>query len=147
MPQIEDKTTSEEWEAGKVADKGVTLHIETTHGLQVERQFARMMARLVARYRLAAVPGRPEELIRPGTSQGVSLGYGCQTIRVRTMEGRDWTGYHDFQINDDWHDALIELCDRHFGIEDSDLGVPRPRQPGTPTQPSPLDQIYPDTRK
>lgn len=85
-----------------------------TTGADAQRQFARMYARLVAQYRLAAVPGRPEELVRPGTSRGVSLGYGCKTIRVRLMLGREWESTRDFQIKDGWAAPLYEFCDAWF---------------------------------
>lgn len=109
-----------------MADRSVTLvinnqaigdeasHLATT-GSDVQAQFGRMKARLVARYQLAAVRGRPEELVRPRTSRGVSLGYGCKTIRVRLMVGREWQGSIDFQIKDDWQDRLDALCDGFFG--------------------------------
>lgn len=90
-----------------------------TTGAEAQRQLARMKARLVARYKLSSVPGRPEELVSPGTSQGVSLGYGCKTIRVRLMVGREWVDAHDFQIGEGWSNDLYTLCDRHFGWLDA----------------------------
>lgn len=91
------------------------LSVKPTTGSEAQAQLGRMTARLVARYRLTAVPGRTEELIRPGSPRGVSLGYGCRTIRVRTMLGREWTGWHDFQIGDGWQAALDELVDEWLG--------------------------------
>lgn len=89
--------------------------LPATTGSDAHHQFSRMMARLVARYQLVVVPGRPEELVRPSTSQGVSLGYGCKTIRVRLMVGREWTETADFQIQEGWANDLYSMCDRHFG--------------------------------
>lgn len=96
---------------GKTLDE---LSHGPTTGSDVQRQFGRMMARLVARYGLTAVSGRPEELIRPRTSRGVSLGYGCKTIRVRRMEGRRWVDWQDYQIKDDWQNNLDDQCDDWF---------------------------------
>jgi hypothetical protein len=74
-----------------------------------------MRARCIARYQLTAVPGRPEELVKPGTQLGISFGYGCKTIRVRTMEGRTWTDHVDFQIGEGWSSEMHAFLDRHFG--------------------------------
>lgn len=84
-------------------------------GSQVQEQFARMMARVVARYKLTVVPGRSEELVRTGTTLGVSFGYGCKTIRVRTMIGRKWVDWVDFQIGEGWSNELYAFLDVHFG--------------------------------
>jgi hypothetical protein len=103
-----------------------------------------MKARLVARYRLAAVSGRPEELVRPSTSQGVSLGYGCKTIRVRLMQGREWVETHDFQIKDDWQDRLDAMCDEWFGpITPLLKPLPLSEAPAGPVRPIPKDPRRP----
>lgn len=84
-----------------------------------QRQMALMKARAIARYKLTAVPGRPEELIRPegdGLSVGVSFGYGCRSIRVRKMHGRTWTDHLDFQIEEGWTPVLCHFLDAHFGF-------------------------------
>jgi hypothetical protein len=88
-------------------------------GSAAQQQLARMQARMVARYRLVAVPGRPEELVQPGTGLGVSIGYGCKTIRVRGMAGREWAESltHDFQIAEGWGNTLYALLDHHFGFQ------------------------------
>lgn len=91
--------------------------LPTTTGSDAQAQFGRMKARLVARYKLVAVSGRPEELVSPGTNKGVSLGYGCRSIRVREMVGRTWISAHDFQIGADWKVRLAELLDSHFGYQ------------------------------
>lgn len=87
-------------------------------GGAAQQQLARMRARLIARYNLEAIPGRPEELIKPGSVAGVSLGYGCKTVRVRGMIGREWVESltHDFQIGEGWGNALYALLDLHFGF-------------------------------
>jgi hypothetical protein len=103
------------------------LAYQPTTGSDAQTQLARMKARLVARYRLSAVAGRPEELVRPGTSRGVSLGYGCKTIRVRLMLGRVWAGSVDFQIHEGWQTKLDELVDEWFG---KPIPKPIPKPPG-----------------
>lgn len=83
-----------------------------------QEQVGRLMARLVARYRLAAVPGRPEELVLPGTHQAVSVGYGCRTIRVRQMVGRVWVDHVDLQLNSVAElGPVYALLDGHFGYD------------------------------
>lgn len=95
-----------------------------TTGADADRQFSRMQARLVARYRLSAVPGRPEELVSPSISEsprrGVSLGYGCKTIRVRLMMDREWIRTEDFQIEEGWQARLYAMCDTYFGYAGPD---------------------------
>lgn len=59
---------------------------------------ARLKAQAIARYGLANVPGKPEELRLPGTTRGVSIQYGCQMVRVRLMEGRKWVQVFDLQV-------------------------------------------------
>ena len=90
-----------------------------TTGADAQRQLARMKARAVARYNLVAVPGRPEELARPGTDKAVSFGYGCKTIRVRPMTGRVWDDDNtvDYQIAEGWSATLYGQLDRHFDFE------------------------------
>lgn len=94
-----------------------TEPLPTTSGGMGQQQLARMVARMVARYRLEAVPGRPEELRQPGTNRGVSVGFGCKTIRVRGMIGRDWTdeSTRDFQVAEGWTKDLFALLDPWFG--------------------------------
>jgi hypothetical protein len=93
--------------------------ILTTSGGDAQNQLARMKARAVARYNLEAIPGRPEELRQPGTDKGVSFGYGCKTIRVRAMTGRNWLDHltHDFQVSEGWGNVLYALLDGHFGFK------------------------------
>lgn len=87
-------------------------------GSDVQRQMASMRARVIARYRLTAIPGRPEELTKPNSDLGVSFGYGCKTIRVRAMTGREWNDEltHDYQIQEGWGADLYAQLDRHFGF-------------------------------
>ncbi len=108
----------------KVGRYSTTDRLPASTGSEAQAQFGRMMARLVARYGLVAVTGRPEELVLPGTSQGrtrgVSLGYGCRTIRVRLMSGRDWVRTEDFQIEEGWQRDLYAMCDTYFGYAGDD---------------------------
>ncbi len=91
--------------------------------MTAQRQMALMQARMVARYQLVAVAGRSEELVKPqepgtdGLSVGVSIGYGCRSIRVRKMHGRTWTDHMDFQIGEGWTVDLCSYLDTHFGFK------------------------------
>lgn len=119
-------------ESGNVSFVDGAVGIEplpTTTGADMQAQFGRMKARLVARYKLVAVPGRPEELVRPVTSEGVarrgvSIGYGCRCVRVRLMAGREWVRSEDFQIeitgNQAWKNRLYSMCDTYFGYVGQD---------------------------
>lgn len=96
--------------------------LPTIVGGDAQVQIHQMRNRIAARYRLVAVPGRPEELrqsdgipsLHPDLR--VSLGYGCRTIRVRTQRGHEWLKTVDFQIEDGWAARLYELLDPHFGV-------------------------------
>lgn len=92
----------------------------TTTGADVERQMAGMRAFIVERYKLTTVPGRPEEHIG-SCGHGVSLGYGCKTIRVRAMINREWIDQltADFQIDPLWRAIpLTSMLDPHFNLTD-----------------------------
>ncbi len=92
----------------------MTSTAEGTVEVSPQRQIAQMRAWATAQFKLTAVPGRPEELVLPGTELGVSFGYGCRTIRVRTMTGRDWTDRLDYQLKPNWLPALAGQLTRHF---------------------------------
>lgn len=115
-------------------------------GSQIQRQMATMKARLIARYRLTATPGRPEELVQsrpilngpiemgkpvmvgePGHT--VSLGYGCGTVRVRKHGGegdRVWIDTRDVLIREGWHAEVYEFLDQFFGyVDPKQLYVPK----------------------
>lgn len=80
---------------------------------------ARLKAQMIARYGLANVPGRPEELRQPGTAHAVSIQYGCQQIRIRVMENRQWLGVVDLQIeapNRVHLDRVLPILDVWFDI-------------------------------
>ena len=86
-----------------------------TTGAQAQAQIAQMRAHMIARYRLTNVTGKPEEMVSSADpNRGASLGYGCRTIRVRLMAGREWLRADDFQIRTDWHAALHAMCDTYF---------------------------------
>lgn len=106
----------------------VALAVRPTTGADAYRQMSVMRARLIARYKLVEVPGRPEELRNAGRVLGVSLGYGCKTIRVRAMLGREWIDEltHDFQIREGWGADLYALLDRHFGFVSPMVVTPKP---------------------
>jgi len=93
-----------------------TTEAPVSTGNDVQRQMTTMRIRCVARYKLTAVPGRAEELVSIQQKHlGISFGYGCKTIRVRTMVGRTWTDRVDFQIKEGWGAELYAFLDRHFG--------------------------------
>lgn len=102
-------------------------------GSDVQRQMASLKARLIARYKLHAVPGRPEELEanRPVLNEPivmgkpivvgdpgkvVSLGYGCRTIRIRKHDGRKWSATKDIQVREGWHAEVYAYLDEYFGF-------------------------------
>lgn len=80
-------------------------------------QIARMQDRVVDRYNLAAVPGRPEERVKPNDQRGVSFAYSGNTIRVRPMLGRAWIDklVTDFAVAGNWAPKLDALLDPFFG--------------------------------
>lgn len=59
---------------------------------------ARLKANMIARYKLVGIPGRPEELRKPGHTEAVSIQYGAFQIRVRLMDGRKWVKSIDFPV-------------------------------------------------
>lgn len=89
--------------------------LPSASGPDVQRQMASLKVRLIARYKLHAVPGRPEELEQNGgTGKLISLGYGCKTIRIRKHNGREWTDWIDLQIQEGWHAEVYAFLDRYF---------------------------------
>lgn len=100
-------------------------------GSSIQRQMATLKARLIARYRLHTVPGRPEELAQQtidveidgqhqDTYHGktVSIGYGCGTIRIRKHDGRQWIQHLDLQPNDGWHAQVYQFLDSWMSYVD-----------------------------
>jgi hypothetical protein len=95
-------------------------------GSDVQRTMAAIRVRLTARYVLAAVPGRAEELEQTATGRRVSLGYGCKSIRIRRQEGRTWLDHIDIPIREGWHAEVYAYLDDHFGyIPSKDIKAPR----------------------
>lgn len=92
-----------------------TARLEQPTGSDAQRIMATIRARLVARYKLVAVPGRPEELACTLSGRRVSLGYGCKSIRIRRQDGSTWLGHIDIQIRDGWHGEVYQYLDSHFG--------------------------------
>lgn len=76
---------------------------------------ARLKANLIARYKLINTPGRPDELRKPGTPYAVSVQYGCQMVRVRLMEGRQWVEVFDLNL---WKDERANQL-RTFQVLDA----------------------------
>jgi hypothetical protein len=79
---------------------------------------ARLKANCIARYKLANVPGRPEELRQPGTNHAVSIQYGAFQIRIRLMDGRTWVRSVDYQVErfPAWLPELFDILDPWFGV-------------------------------
>lgn len=84
-------------------------------GSDAQRTIASIHARLVARYRLSAVPGRPEELADQNDRR-VSLAYASRSIRIRKQQGRTWLDHIDLVINEGWHAEVYRFLDGHFGF-------------------------------
>lgn len=94
-----------------------------TRGSVAQQQIAQYKMKAITRYKLHGVKGRPEELEQtPTTSpsgwvpaaRGISIGYGCQQIRVRLMEGREWVAVADFQVGQPNLQRLFAILDPHF---------------------------------
>lgn len=94
---------------------------------------AQIRSIFTSRYRLAAVPGRAEELratdktgrVAVGRDHRVSVQYGCQTARVRLMVGRRWIYVADLQLGDPgWRDKILPEADVHFGFVSPGLLAP-----------------------
>jgi len=84
---------------------------------------ARLKAAVTARYKLTAVPGRPEELRLPNSDRGVSIQYGTYQIRVRLMDGRKWIAAFDLQLST----PEPEIRRRVFDVLDTWLDDLQPR--------------------
>lgn len=87
-------------------------------GSDCQVQMAKMRARLIARYRLVEVPGRPEELEHTQTGKRVSLGLASKSVRVRAQQGRMWLAWIDVQVygeGEGWQDRTLAFLDEHFG--------------------------------
>lgn len=88
-------------------------------GSDAHRAMSTLYARLVARYRLSAPPGRQEELTQARTGKTISLGYGCKTIRIRKHggpTGRTWVDYLDIPIGVGWLGDVYAYLDQFMGF-------------------------------
>ena len=89
-------------------------------GAEAQVALARFRAGLVARYKLKAVPGRPEELEETVTGKRVSLAYASKSIRVRLQQGRLWLDRRDFAVPTNeagllaTKNAVFVFTDPHF---------------------------------
>lgn len=84
--------------------------------MTAQEMIARMRARATATFGMVNVPGRPEELVKPGTNLGISLAYGCGEVRLRLMHSRTWTQSIDFQIKNGWQSEFDRLVAGHLGL-------------------------------
>lgn len=77
-------------------------------------------ARLVARYRMHTIPGRPEELETNAEPKCVvSFGYSGGTMCIRKHGGltnREWVDSRDFRLRDGWLDEVYEYLDSFLGL-------------------------------
>lgn len=93
-----------------------------------ERFISITRARLVARYRMRTIPGKPEELETyasfpavPGTGimhRVVSLAYSGGEMRIRKHGGlrnRDWIEVRDFRLQDGWLGEVYDFLDSFLG--------------------------------
>lgn len=86
-------------------------------------------ARLVARYRMHTLAGRPEELETNGSPKMVvSLAYSGGEMRIRKHGGngnREWIETRDFRLRDGWLSEVYEFLDPWIGyISPNDIKAP-----------------------
>jgi hypothetical protein len=81
-------------------------------------------ARLIARYRMHTIPGKPEELETNLTIEPlrgklvVSLAYSGGELRIRKHGGernRDWIEVRDFRLRDGWLSEVYDFLDDWMG--------------------------------
>lgn len=76
-------------------------------------------ARLISRYRMHTIPGRPEELETNGDAKRViSLAYCGGEMRIRKHGGkgnREWGEVRDFRLHDGWLMQVYDYLDTFFG--------------------------------
>jgi hypothetical protein len=87
-------------------------------------------ARLIARYRMHSIPGRPEELESNDWPQKiVSFAYSGGQMRIRkhgVQDNRNWDEVRDFQLRDGWLADVYEYLDDFFGyINPRTIRAPR----------------------
>jgi hypothetical protein len=87
-----------------------------------ERFIAVTRARLIARYRMHSIPGRPEELETNGELNGrkrvISIAYAGGEMRIRMHDGptnRIWAHTRDFRLRDGWLSDVYHYLDTFLG--------------------------------
>lgn len=87
-------------------------------------------ARLIARYHMKAIPGRPEELVTHTGLNVISFGYAGGEMRIRKHGGptnRDWVETRDFRLRDGWLSEVYDFLDEWMGyISPANIRAPRP---------------------
>ena len=98
-------------------------------------------ARLIARYRMHTIPGKPEELTtNHSPERTVSLAFSGGEMRIRKHGGernRDWIEVRDFRLRDGWLSEVYDFLDSWLGYvnpndfvpylgPNSPVSVPRP---------------------
>jgi hypothetical protein len=110
-----------------------------------QRYIAITRARLIARYRMHSIPGRPEELehnlaVTGDVRRVISIAYAGGEMRIRKHGGhnnRKWVDVRDFRLRDGWLDEVYEYLDMFFGVgTEPGLRLPDPiRITGTLAEP------------
>jgi hypothetical protein len=76
-------------------------------------------ARLIARYRMHTIPGRPEELETNAEPKCVvSFAFSGGEMRIRKHGGltnREWVDSRDFRLRDGWLSEVYEYLDSFLG--------------------------------
>lgn len=76
-------------------------------------------ARLVARYRMHTIPGRPEELETNASPKCVvSFGFAGGEMRIRKhggLDNREWVDARDFRLRDGWLSEVYDYLDEFLG--------------------------------
>lgn len=83
-----------------------------------QRVLVILKARAIERHNLEPRTGRLEELQVKGNPRlGMSVSYGCRSIRVRFMVDRQWVSFFDLpadEIDKGHLDLFDERCAAHF---------------------------------
>jgi hypothetical protein len=112
----------------------IVLNVVTEQGDAPDRCFISITkARCIARYRMKAIPGRPEELVGIHFPQKtISFAYSGGELRIRKHGGerdRDWIEVRDFRLRDGWLSEVYDFLDDWLGyISPRDIKAPRPIQ-------------------
>lgn len=101
-----------------------------------QRFLAVTRAKLVARYRMHSVPGRPEELVTNDSfEKTISFAFAGGEMRIRQHGGdnqREWVDHRDFRLRDHWLLEVFDYLDPFFGyIDPKNIKAPGFNHPNT----------------